>query len=197
MMVYYLCWSGVVPGLIQKPTRAGASMNIQEALNVFGINSNGLSKDDLKSAYKKLALKYHPDRNPLGVELMKAVNAAFDLLMTHFDKISQYSSENDSNTYNYGEELEKVLKELNGMEGVVFEVIGNWVWIDGETKKHKEALNKLGCKWASKKKKWFYRPEEHKSRWNRAERSIDEIREMYGTDGVKKAKGRYKVESHA
>ncbi|WP_312788256.1 DnaJ domain-containing protein, partial [Escherichia coli] len=98
---------------------------------------NGLSKDDLKSAYKKLALKYHPDRNPLGVELMKAVNAAFDLLMTHFDKISQYSSENDSNTYNYGEELEKVLKELNGMEGIVFEVIGNWVWIDGETKKHK------------------------------------------------------------
>lgn len=155
MMVYYLCWSGVVPGLIQKPTRAGASMNIQEALNVFGINSNGLSKDDLKSAYKKLALKYHPDRNPLGVELMKAVNAAFDLLMTHFDKISQYSSENDSNTYNYGEELEKVLKELNGMEGIVFEVIGNWVWIDGETKKHKEALNKLGCKWASKRKSGF------------------------------------------
>lgn len=172
-------------------------MNIQEALNVFGINGNDLSKDDLKSAYKKLALKYHPDRNPLGVELMKAVNAAFDLLITHFDKISQYSTENENSAYNYGKALERVLTELNGLEGIIFEVIGNWVWIDGETKKHKEALNKLGCKWASKKKKWFYRPEEHKSKGNRTERSIDEIREMYGTDGVKKARGRFRVENHA
>lgn len=172
-------------------------MNIQEALNVFGIHGNDLSKDDLKNAYRKLALKYHPDRNPLGVELMKAVNAAFDLLMEHFDKISQYSSGFENHAYNYGEELEKVLTELNGLEGVNFEVIGNWVWIDGETKKHKGTLHTLGCKWAPKKKKWFYRPEEHKSRWNRAERSIDEIREMYGTDGIKKAKGRFRVESRA
>ncbi|WP_459496834.1 J domain-containing protein [Erwinia amylovora] len=172
-------------------------MNIQEALNVFGINGTDLSKDDLKNSYRKLALKYHPDRNPLGVELMKAVNAAFDLLMMHFDKISQVSSNVENSAYNYGEELERVLTELNGLDGIVFEVIGNWVWIDGETKKHKEELKTLGCKWASKKQKWFYRPEEHKSTWNRAELSIEEIREMYGTNGTRKAKGRYRVESHA
>lgn len=172
-------------------------MNIQEALNVFGLSGENLTKEDLKSAKRKLALKYHPDRNELGSELMKAVNAAFELLMTHFEKINQYSSHANEAAYNYGEELEKTLSALNGLEGVIFEVIGNWVWIDGETKKHKEALKALGCKWAAKKKKWFYRPEEHKSMWNRAERSLDEIREMYGTDGVRKSKGRGRVENRA
>lgn len=55
----------------------------------------------------------------------------------------------------------------------------------------------MGCKWAAKKKQWFYRPDEHKSRFNRKEHTIDQIREMYGTDGSRKAKGWYRVETNA
>ncbi|ASB15553.1 DnaJ domain-containing protein [Klebsiella pneumoniae] len=65
-------------------------MNIQEALNVFGL-SGELTEKDIKAAYRKAALKYHPDRNPLGAELMKAVNAAFDVLMANIDKINQFT----------------------------------------------------------------------------------------------------------
>ncbi len=149
-------------------------MNIQEALNIFNL-SGELTEKDIKTTNKKLALKYHPDRNPLGNELMKAVNTAFDFLMTNIDKINQFQSSNEDDRYNYSEELENVLKALSGMSGVIFEVIGNWVWISGETREHKNALKELGCKWAAKKKQWFYRPEEHKSRFNRKEHSIDEI----------------------
>lgn len=171
-------------------------MNVQEALNVFGL-SGVLSKEDIKATYKKLALKYHPDRNPLGGELMKAVNAAFDFLIANLDKINQFQSADENERYNYGEELERVLTELNSLVGIVVEVIGNWVWISGNTKEHKDALKTLGCKWASQKKQWFFRPEEHKSRWNRKEHSIDEIREMYGTGGKHKAHGRKTVENRA
>ncbi|MEN3262819.1 DnaJ domain-containing protein [Sodalis endosymbiont of Spalangia cameroni] len=171
-------------------------MNIQEALNIFNL-SGELTEKDIKATYKKLALKYHPDRNPLGNELMKAVNTAFDFLMTNIDKINQFQSSNEDERYNYSEELENVLKTLSNLYGVIFEVIGNWVWISGETREHKNALKELGCKWAAKKKQWFYRPEEHKSRFNRKEHSIDEIREMYGTNGRRKAKGWYRVEVSA
>ncbi|EKN3891436.1 J domain-containing protein [Yersinia enterocolitica] len=171
-------------------------MNVQEALNIFGL-SGDLSEQDIKTAYKKLALKYHPDRNPLGSELMKAVNTAFDFLMANIDKVNQFQSEDESAHYNYGEELEKVLNVLSGLAGVIYEVIGNWVWISGETREHKEALKEMGCKWAAKKKQWFYRPEEHRSRFNRKEHSIDEIREMYGTAGQRKAKGWKQLEGRA
>lgn len=180
----------------QSPHRAGAKMNIQEALNIFGL-SGDLTENDIKKAYKKAALKYHPDRNPLGTELMKAVNAAFDFLMNNLENINKFQSEDKQDHYNYTEELEEILSTLSGLMGIVYEVIGNWVWISGETKEHKEILKKIGCKWAIKKKQWFYRPEEHKSRRNRKEHSIDEIREMYGTNGQRAAKGWQRVENRA
>lgn len=171
-------------------------MNIQEALNVFGL-SGELTEKDIKAAYRKAALKYHPDRNALGTELMKAVNAAFDFLMANIEKINAYQSTDSEAHYNYGDDMDRVLNVLTGLPGLVYEVIGNWIWISGETRKHKDTLNEIGCKWASKKKQWFYRPEEHRSRWNRKEHSIDEIREMYGTNGKRKSTGWKKVENRA
>lgn len=171
-------------------------MNIQEALNVFGLKGE-LTEKDIKKAYKKMALKYHPDRNPLGSELMKAINSAFDFLMANLDKINKYQSTDENSSYNYGEELEEVLKTLSTLSGIIYEVIGNWVWISGETLEHKTALKEIGCKWAPKKKQWFYRPEEHKSTRNRKEHSMDEIREKFGSAGQRYATGWRGVESRA
>ncbi|MEQ5394086.1 DnaJ domain-containing protein [Proteus sp. fly-1013] len=171
-------------------------MNIQEALNIFGL-SGQLTEQDIKKAYKKAALKYHPDRNPLGIELMKAINTAFDFLMNNLENINKFQSKDKSTHYNFTEELEEVLLTLSSLAGIVYEVIGNWIWISGKTKEHKDTLKEIGCKWATKKKQWFYRPEEYKSRRNRKEHSIDEIRAMYGTKGQRTATGLQRVENRA
>jgi len=77
----------------------------------------------------------------------------------------------------------------------VFEIIGNWVWISGDTKTHKDTLKALKCRWASKKQQWFYRPEEHKSRRSFGEMSIDEIREKFGSFGKRKSSGRKNLQA--
>ena len=171
-------------------------MSKRDFYEVLGVDKTA-NQQEIKKAYRKLAMKYHPDRNPLGAELMKAVNAAFDFLMANIDKINSFQSTDENAHYNYGDDMESVLNVLTGLSGLVYEVIGNWIWISGETREHKDTLKEIGCKWAAKKKQWFYRPEEHKSRWNRKEHSIDEIREMYGTAGKRKAAGRQKVENRA
>ncbi|MGH0004275.1 J domain-containing protein [Pseudovibrio ascidiaceicola] len=81
------------------PSRDGANtMKISDALSILGLSS-GATQDEIKSAYKGAAKKYHPDLNPAGAEMMKLVNAAFDVLR---DATSTQTQE-DSDC-NYGEE---------------------------------------------------------------------------------------------
>jgi len=57
-------------------------LSINEALDIFNIDSIP-SKQELKSIYKRLALKFHPDRSNEDVEMMYLINDAYDILSTY------------------------------------------------------------------------------------------------------------------
>ena len=139
-------------------------MNINEALNVLNLKGT-VSKEELAKAYKRMAIKYHPDKNPSGVEMMKIINNAYEFLK--------------------GLNQEEVISEILKMQGVEIEICGNWIWLSGNTKEHKEKIKSLGCFWASQKKKWYYRPAEHKSFKRSKAWNMETIREKYGSSFVK------------
>ena len=60
--------------------------------------------------------------------------------------------------------------------------MGQWLWVSGDTKEHKEKLKELGFKWASKKKMWYFG--ELKGR-NHKEQSIEDIKAKYGSETLK------------
>lgn len=165
-------------GQLQKHSNKGKIMNINEALNLLNL-SGVVSKDDITKAYKKAAMKFHPDRNPAGTEVMKAVNAAYEFLKNL--NLDQIEHTDTNNAYNYSEELEAIINELYKLEGIIIEICGNWIWLTGNTKEHKETLKGLGFFWASQKKQWYYRPAEHKSYRHKDGWDMWRIREIFGS----------------
>lgn len=86
-----------------------------------------------------------------------------------------------------GAELEKALakkiEEFKKLDGVTAELVGSWIWLAGETKKHAKELKSLGCRWAPKKKKWSFH---FGGGWYKKghEKDYEEIKEKYGAQSL-------------
>ncbi len=131
-------------------------MNIYDAAKILGL-SGELRPDETKKAYKTACKKYHPDINPAGEEMMKIINQAYDVLKGFSGNVKEQNT-------SYGELLNDALNTVSSLPDILVEVCGAWVWITGNTKPYKNALNEAGYKWASKKKAWYFRPEDYCSR---------------------------------
>tara|TARA_R110001592_G_scaffold49685_1_gene154644 strand:- start:1915 stop:2403 length:489 start_codon:yes stop_codon:yes gene_type:complete len=147
-------------------------MNIYDAAKILGLTGT-LNPQDTKTAYHAACKKYHPDINPVGEEMMKIINDAYDAL-------KEYAGEMKSEQTDYGDMLNDALNTISGLPALVIEICGSWVWITGETREHKDMLKEAGFKWAAKKKAWYFRPEEFSSR-SKGTKSLEEIRAKYGS----------------
>lgn len=151
-------------------------MKIQDAANILGITGE-ITPEIAKIAFRRASMKFHPDRNPAGLVMMQAINAAYDTLR-------EYNGNVDSVANGYDEKLNDAINSIINCNGLIIEVCGNWIWLTGDTKTHKETLKTAGFKWAAKKGMWYFRPEEWKSS-SRANTPMDDIRTTHGSMSIK------------
>ncbi|MGB3464542.1 MAG: J domain-containing protein [Cyclobacteriaceae bacterium] len=143
-----------------------------DAASILGLEGQ-ITPKDAKQAYHNVCKKFHPDINPAGEEMMKLINQAYDVLQSFTGDVSQRQTD-------YADALSQALNCIISIPDLIVEICGSWVWVTGNTQTHKDILKGAGFKWAPKKKAWYFRPEDFKSR-GRGKSSLEDIRIKYGS----------------
>jgi len=134
---------------------------------------------EVKLLFKKLAFEHHPDRGG-NTQTMQDINAEYqDIIRNKMFDFSESTEEQQHDFIKYPEILNKII----GLDGITIEIIGNWIWVSGNTYPYRAQLKEAGLFFAHKKVMWYYRPEDYKST-NRKPKDIEEIRTKYGSDVV-------------
>lgn len=76
------------------------------------------------------------------------------------------------------DELQNIINEIKKISDELKpELIGNWIWVDGNTKPYKEKIKALNFRWSGRHKKW-YKPDNNQYKRS-SNKSFAEIKEAY------------------
>uniref|UniRef100_A0A6M3LNK0 Putative chaperone n=1 Tax=viral metagenome TaxID=1070528 RepID=A0A6M3LNK0_9ZZZZ len=150
-------------------------MNISEALGI--IKPKIADRESLREAYRAACKIYHPDINPNGLEMMKLVNAAYDLLKGRF---GEWKVKDTPDGISVDQAIQAIFDKMKRFTGIEAEVCGSWLWVGGKSWKYKKELKAMGMKWANNKGKWYWHEGGYKKKSKRVF-SMDDIRNAWGS----------------
>ncbi|MDE6608845.1 MAG: J domain-containing protein [Lachnospiraceae bacterium] len=150
--------------------------------------------EELRKQYKDLLKKFHPDNANGSTEATQEINAEYDrlfkVLKNKLESKTADSTTNKESNYNQNmydwendKALREVLQKIINFDGIEIEIVGQWIWISGNTFTYKKELKEIGFKWASQKKQWFWHSENFRKK-SRKTLSMEEIRNYYGSTKV-------------
>lgn len=170
----------------------------------------GNTIDEVKKQYKQLVKQYHPDLHTADEydhfnALMGSINEEYDYIINHWSEYTpakqtatdgtQTTQKADTTQTASGEispEMQAILNILNAVDGININIVGSWIWVDGNTRPVKDQLKAAGLKWHSKKVMWFWAPSDSKKRRYRGNTTFEENAEKYGCTSYK-SKGAEKI----
>lgn len=149
---------------------------------------NCKTNEEAKKVYYRMAKKLHPDAGGNEAD-MKELNRQYEAFCSgHREERRTASNGEEYTTRQTAEEAAEaaaefieVIDKLLRMQGVTVELCGRWLWISGNTRPVKDDLKAIGCRWAAKKKLWYWHPADEPGRRGRKAASMEEIRSKYGS----------------
>lgn len=148
----------------------------EKAAEVLGL-SGSITESEIKTRYRKLSMKYHPDIWPGGQHMMSLINSAYEVLKGFTGTI-------ESETSNLSGYIADALSALHHIDGLEFEVCGTWLWVTGKTVTDKSLeLESLvaGLRLHQRKEAYYLAPPGKRKRYSKRDISMDQIRRTYGS----------------
>ena len=146
---------------------------------------------DLKKEYRELALKHHPDKGG-DVEVMAEINNEYEKLFAILKQGKKVHVGNDeyAESSELPEDFINIINAIINLDGIVIKLVGEWLWVTGETAKHKTVFKVNRFRWSGNKKAWYYNPDPAWRKKSRKKLSLGEIENFYGSKRI--GKGKYK-----
>lgn len=149
--------------------------------------------EELRKQYKELLKKFHPD-NPNGSTVAtQEINAEYERLFKVLKEKHESKStgntgntDNQSNMYDWKNDkaLREILEKIINFNDIEINLVGAWIWLEGNTYPYKEELKTLGFRWSSNRKKWYWNNGEYAGRGNK-EITFSQIENRYGSTKFK------------
>ena len=149
--------------------------------------NNCATLEDVKTTYKTLCKKYHPDLNATDTTaIMQEINAEYE---TAFNRLKNIHRDSTGKTYTKTttetpQEFRAILEKVIHLDGITIELIGKWLWISGNTYKHRKAISAAGFQWAKAKKMWYYHRPEDAAALRGRNLDISYIRYIFGSETI-------------
>ena len=140
--------------------------------------------DELKAAYKNLAKRWHPDREGGDLQAMTEINTEFDRLAKILPKVNAKGERYQPKEREAPEAFRAAVVAVQNVPGILEELCGEWLWITGNTKEHKEIFKAAGYRWSQNKAAWYWHEGEYR-RSGKKKYSMNDIRMRYGSTAVK------------
>lgn len=130
------------------------SMTVREALTIMELHGQVVTRRIIKESYRKLASRYHPDRNAKGLIKMQDVNRAFDCLAKLPDHVLF-----DDHTEPKKRSKPEKSDDLSEIRSYGLHISNNpadtKIWVAGRTYGFKEQLKRHGFRWCPERKAWW------------------------------------------
>lgn len=146
---------------------------------------------DLESAkkeFRRWCMALHQDRGGTNSDFL-AMQKEYMVTLERLERGGKSTAKDTTYEKAAVERYKAVIKALAGLAGLEVHLAGTWLWIGGNTKEHRAALKKAGCRWAPQKALWYYRDGRCRCSRSRGSTPMAKIRIKYGWKKVKGSAG--------
>jgi len=133
-----------------------------------------LSLNEVKQRYLTYACRFHPVKGQDPIQLFMTRMEYHQIPRDPVYAFQQCSPDIQADYLNFPDVVDKLI----GWQLEV-EMIGSWLWVYGNTYRHREALNQMCFIYEKIKQAWYYRPASYRS-FNSNPLSWEKIRALHG-----------------
>lgn len=145
--------------------------------------------EEVKAKYRELAKKHHPDIEGGNAETMKAINDQYDKLIKGIIENDEEIADSEKADFvHYDTQYREAIEKIIHLTGINIEMVGDWIWVTGETYNNRQALAEASYFFSKNKQAWYFRSDKYKSMNKGKSMSLDEIRGKYGSEEIKSKK---------